>query len=404
MSNMVDPRPPKFIFPALVTVTLIAPLAVHMFIPALPVVKAELDVSDSMAFSTISLVMIVMAFATVVYGGFSDQWGRKPVLLTGLALYTIGAELSWFATDIYTLLAGRILQASGAGCGVVLARAIARDIYGLERIAPVIANLTAAYVLGPTLAPPLGGFMIDGLGWRSIFMLAAFIGLILILLVALYFPETHKPAKRLPGTNRIIVTIWSDYRALLSVPRFTAYALAPGFLSGTFFALATSSAFLATEGLKMPVEEFGLWFLFLPAGFMTGNFISGRIGNRASISLMTISGSLLNVCIVLTMSAILFIGGLSIYALVIPGFMLGIAQGMCLPYAQAGAMHVNPALAGSASGAVTFSQLMVAGISQQICGIVADTTWVPIAIVMFIFSILGLGAAIVAAFTQPKKD
>ncbi|MEK9685310.1 MAG: MFS transporter, partial [Rhodospirillaceae bacterium] len=95
---MVDLRPPKFIFPALVTVTLIAPLAVHMFIPALPVVKAELDVSDSMAFSTISLVMIVMAFATVVYGGFSDQWGRKPVLLTGLALYTIGAELSWFAT------------------------------------------------------------------------------------------------------------------------------------------------------------------------------------------------------------------------------------------------------------------------------------------------------------------
>ena len=84
---------PKFIFPALVTVTLIAPLAVHM-LSALPVVKSDLGVSDSMAYATISWVMIVMAFATVLYGGLSDQWGGRPVLLTGLALYTIGAELS----------------------------------------------------------------------------------------------------------------------------------------------------------------------------------------------------------------------------------------------------------------------------------------------------------------------
>ena len=83
------------------------------------------------------------------------------------------------------------MQAAGAGCGVVLARAIARDIYGMEKIAPVIANLTAAYVLGPTLAPPLGGFMIDALGWRSIFMLATLIGLMLILMVAVYLPETR---------------------------------------------------------------------------------------------------------------------------------------------------------------------------------------------------------------------
>ena len=395
---------PKFIFPALVTVTLIAPLAVHMFIPALPVVKSDLGVSDSMAYATISWVMIVMAFATILYGGLSDQWGRKPVLLTGLALYTIGAELSWFATDIYTLLAGRIMQAAGAGCGVVLARAIARDIYGMERIAPVIANLTAAYVLGPTLAPPLGGFMIDALGWRSIFMLATLIGLMLILMVAVYLPETHRPTNRVRGLSSAFKTIWIEYRTLITVPRFTAYALAPGFLSGTFFALATSSAFLATEGLQMPVEEFGLWFLFLPAGFMTGNFVSGRIGNRVSISTMTIAGSVLNVVIVLTMAAVLFLGGLSIYALVIPGFMLGIAQGMCLPYAQAGAMHVNTALAGSASGAVTFSQLMFAGISQQICGLVSDSTWTPIALVMFVFSLMGLAAALVAAFTLPKSN
>ena len=169
--------PPRFIFPAVVAITFIAPLAIHMIIPALPIIKNDLLVDDTMAFATISLVMVVMAFATVVYGGLSDQWGRKPVLLAGLALYVIGAELSWFATDIYTLLIGRVIQAAGAGCGVVIARAITRDIYGMERIASMIANLTAAYVIGVTLAPPLGGVLIELLGWRSVFMLATIIGL-----------------------------------------------------------------------------------------------------------------------------------------------------------------------------------------------------------------------------------
>ena len=392
---------PRLMFPAVVAITLIAPLAIHMIIPALPIIKNDLLVNDNMAYATISLVMMVMAFATVVYGGLSDQWGRKPVLLAGLALYVIGAELSWFATDIYTLLIGRVTQAVGAGCGVVIARAITRDIYGMKRIAPMIANLTAAYVLGVTLAPPLGGFLIELLGWRSVFMLATLIGLMLILMVKFYFPETHHAKKKTKGVSAIVAEVCRNYRSLLSSLQFTGYALAPGFLSGTFFALATSSAFLATETLNISVEKFGLWFLFLPAGFMIGNFISGQIGNRVRIPFMTVGGSLLNLVIVLTMAVVLLFTELSIYILVIPGFMLGIAQGICLPYAQAGAMHVNQSLAGAASGAVTFSQLILAGISQQICGLTADGTWVPVVLVMFGFAIMGLIAAIMAAFNQP---
>lgn len=398
---MTTKPPPRFIFPALVMITFIAPLAVHMFIPALPVVKADLNIGDEASFATISLVMMVMAFATLVYGGFSDQWGRKPVLLTGLALYAIGAELCWFATDIHTLLAGRIMQGAGAGCGVVLARAIARDVYGMERIAPVIANLTAAYVLGPTIAPTLGGFMIDALGWRSLFMMSGLIGLTLVLLVALYLPETNEPKRRSAGISRIIAGVLRDYRKLLVIPRFTGYALAPGFLSGAFFANATASAYFAIEVLNIPVSTFGIWFLFFPAGFMLGNFVSGRIGNRASITFMTVGGTILNFTILVCMTTWLSQFGLSILAMMIPGFMLGIAQGMCLPYAQAGAMQVDPSLAGSASGAVTFAQLFFAGLGQQLVGFFADGTWVPVVCVMFGFSILAMTAAITAARTQP---
>ena len=110
-----------------------------------------------MAQLTMSLAMLSMAFFTVAYGGLSDRFGRKRVLLGGLVLFTCGAATCMVAANMPMLLAGRILQGAGAGCGVVLARAIARDVYGQDRVAQVIAYLTAAYVLGPMVAPPIGG-------------------------------------------------------------------------------------------------------------------------------------------------------------------------------------------------------------------------------------------------------
>ena len=128
------------------------------------------------------------------------------------------------------------------------------------------------------------------------------------------------------------------------------------------------------------------------------------IGNRASITFMTIGGSLLNFLIIFALWVSHEIWGLSMWMIVIPGFMMGIAQGMCLPYSQAGAMQVNPALAGSASGAVVFCQLFFAGVAEQTVGLVADGTFYPVIIVMLCFSLAAVTAAIVAALTRPKDS
>jgi MFS transporter, DHA1 family, multidrug resistance protein len=214
-------------------------------------------------------------------------------------------------------------------------------------------------------------------------------------------PETcTKPPSAAP-VRTIIRAIWRSYGRLLRVPRFTAYMLLPGFVSGTFFANATASAFLARETLGVPTEIYGLWFLFLPAGFLAGNFMSGRIGNRATITFMTVAGSILNFGIVLAMWGNLSMAGLSMPAMMIPGFMLGIAQGMCLPYAQAGAMQVDRSLAGSASGAVVFSQLFFAGLAQLMMGFVADGSWQPMIAIMLAFAVAAMIAAIVAARSRP---
>jgi MFS transporter, DHA1 family, multidrug resistance protein len=393
--------PPRYIFPLLAAITFIAPLATHMFLPAMPVVKEDFGIGNELAFATLSLTMMTMAFATLVYGGLADQWGRKQVLLGGLVLYTIGATVCWFAPDIWTLLAGRILLGAGAGCGIVLGRAIARDVYGMDRISSVIANLTAAYVLAPLLAPTVGGFLVAWEGWRFLFLAITGIGLILIAAVMFRLPETHYPERHHANLFAIIGGTLKNYGVLMRVPRFSAYALMPGFLSGTFFSLATASSFLAREALGVATEEFGLWFLFLPVGFMTGNLTSGQIGNRASIGFMTLGGTILNLLIVVSLWTAHEFLGLSMLLMVIPGFMLGIAQGMCMPYSQAGAMQVNPSLAGSASGAVVFCQLFFASIGEQTVGLIADGTLYPVMAVMFGFAVAAVIAAIVTALNRP---
>lgn len=388
--------PSWYLFTALALVSFISPVAVHMFMPALPAVRADFAASVGVTQLTISLVMFTMAFATILYGGLSDRFGRRPVLLSGLALYGTGSVLCWLAPDIWTLLAGRIFQGAGAGCGIVLSRAIARDVYGGDRVAQVMAYLTAAYVMGPMLAPPLGGAMVAGLGWRSLFAFATIWAVALIVMVLLLVPETAAPRRE--GRHGLV----AGYGRLLRRPRFTALAIQPGLISGAFFAQATASAFLAIEVAGISAATFGVLFMVYPLGYIAGNFISGQVGSRATVDRMVLLGALTG----LGCAAMLVIGlslwPTSLVALFLPGLFIGVAQGLCLPYAQAGAMAVDPDYAGSASGAVVFSQMFFAALGQQLVGIFADGTWVPLGVVYTGACVLSFGFALLARRYRPR--
>ena len=370
-------RPHWYFFIALVSITFIGPLSLHLFIPAMPAVKEDFGVSTGMAQLTMSLAMLSMAFFTVAYGGLSDRFGRKRVLLAGLVLFTCGAAACMVAANMPMLLAGRILQGAGAGCGVVLARAIARDIYGQDRVAQVIAYLTAAYVLGPMLAPPIGGQLTAVFGWRALFVLASAVGLVVILEVIFCVPETRTRSTALPHS------VFAGYKSLLRRPRFVGFMLQPGLLSAAFYTQATAASFLAAEHLGADAAKIGLWFFAFPVGFMAGSFISGRIGANRSIEFMTTLGGVIGVANGALLAGWLYFGGLSIAALYIPGMFVSLAQGLSMPYAQAGAMGVDTELAGSAAGAVVFSQLFWPAALQQLTGLLADGTWVPMAAVHF---------------------
>jgi len=388
---MTAAKPGPLFALALASISLIGPLAVHLFMPVIPAVKAALGLSDALAQLTFSVALFGMAFATLVYGSLSDRYGRRPVLLSGLALFLVGSVLSAIATSVVPLLLGRLIQAVGAGCGVTLGRAIAQDVYGRERLVKAIAYLTMAYTIGPMISPIVGGVLIDAFGWRSVFGFALLLGGVIALGAYVAVFESRPPSAGEPRGGNVL----RDYAALLRHARFTAFVLHSGFLTGSFLVAATAASSLMKDLLQRPSAEFGFYFLLFPFGFLSGNFITSRIGNRAANETMVLAGSLLMAAAVATQSALLFGGHVTPLVLFAPGFFITLAQGISLPYAQSGAMATDVKLAGTAAGIGVFVQNFCGAAFAQLYGLFADGTVTPLMQTTAITALCGLVAGAV---------
>jgi DHA1 family bicyclomycin/chloramphenicol resistance-like MFS transporter len=371
---------------ALGLIALITPLAVHLFFPVIPAVKAALGLSDAHAQFTFSIALFGMAFATLFYGSSSDRYGRRPMLLSGLSLFLIGSVISAMAETANTLLLGRLVQAIGAGCALTLVRAIARDAYRADQLVKAIAYLTMFGTLGPMVSPFIGGLLTDMFGWRSVFGFALAAGAAITLTAYFVTVETHPPAKR----DKRDASILQAFSALFRRLRFNAFVLNTGFNTGAFMVMASASASLMTELLHRPATEFGLYFLLFPVGFFAGNFISTRIGNRASIEAMVLYGSVLAVASVAVQAVVLFNGWVSPSTLFVPGFFITMAQGISMPYAQVGAMAEVPRFAGTAAGIGVFMQNFCAAVFSQLYGVFADGTPRPMVMIALLCGFLTL--------------
>lgn len=375
---------------ALGAITLIGPLAIHLFLPVMPAVKTAFAISDAVVELTFSVTLFTMAIVTLFYGSLSDRYGRRPVLLSGLALFVIGSALAAFATSVTLLIVGRVIQAVGAGCGLTLSRAIARDVYGPETLVKAIAYLTMAYTIGPMIAPPLGGALMDVLGWRAAFWFALLVGAAILVGAYLILFETRHAGDM--GARR--GPVLRDYTILLRQGRFVAYVVQSGAMSFAFFGIAAASPLLMKDSLGQSGTEYGLYFMLFPLGYMSGNWISSHLSGRAPIDHMVLIGSILAFLVLGGQAALILAGHLSPLLIFLPGGMTSFAQGLSLPNAQAGAMRVEPTLAGTAAGLGVFAQMFLAAISSELYGIMADGTPSPMIILTMSGMVLALGAAI----------
>ena len=376
---------------ALGMVALIGPLAVHLFFPVIPAVKAAFALSDALAQFTFSIALIGMGAATLAYGTLADRLGRRPVLLSGLGLFLAGTVVSAAAASMPMLVAGRLVQAVGAGCGITLVRTIARDAYGPERLVRAIAYLTMFYATGPMVAPVVGGVLVDTFGWRSVFAFALFAGAAITAVVYAVVYETRPPGEPAGRGN-----VLAGYAELFAQPRFTALVLQTGFATATFMTVASASSTLMKELLGRPATEFGLYFALLPIGFMSGTMISSRLGNRAPTEAMVLAGSLLCLTAVVVQAALLLTLPPAPLMFFLPGAVVTMAQGIALPYAQAGAMATIPRLAGTAAGVGVFVQQLCGAGFAQLYGMIADGTPRPMIVVTTLSATLGVVAGGVA--------
>jgi MFS transporter, DHA1 family, multidrug resistance protein len=398
--SQMTSRPPNLLFaPVLASISLIGPLVIHLYFPVIPVVKVALGLSDAEAQFTFSVALFCMAFATLGYGTLSDRYGRRPLLLSGLAIFLCGSVVAIAANSFAMMVVARSLQAIGAACGVTLVRAIASDVYGPGRLVKAIAYLTMFYTLGPMVSPMVGGLLIDTLGWRSVFGFALLIGSVILTGAFFAVPET-KSLERRAQTG-----ILRSYLELLGQIRILAFVMQSGFSTGTFLVIATAASGFMKELLDRPSIEFGLYFLMFPFGFLCGNFISSRLSGRVMNEKMVIAGATLSLAAVGAQSGFLLFGFINPLVLFLPGFFVTMAQGISLPFGQAAAMSVNPHLVGMAAGLGVFMQNLGGAAFAQLYGLLSNGTPEPLILTTAITAVLSLIAGaipFVLLLRQPR--
>ncbi|MCZ6861166.1 MAG: multidrug effflux MFS transporter [Alphaproteobacteria bacterium] len=384
---MSRPGSPLFLF-VLVALTALGPMSMQIFLPALPAIRNEFAVTGAAAQATLSVSMLAIALSTLVYGPLSDRFGRRPIIIFGLVVYLVGSVMCAVAPDIWVLVSGRALQGAGGASGMVLARAIVRDVYSRERSAAVIAYLTTAMAVAPMAAPAIGGVLTEFVSWRANFAFVGLIGLAIGVLVLVRLTETHTEREREFGFGGML----RGFGCLLAQPIFCGYAFNAAFSLSVFFAFISGAPYVMVDILHRPASEYGFYFILTAIGFMSGSFVAARISERMGIDRMILAGSTLSLVTVVGTAGLLAAGLWHPLTLFGPASVAAFATGLSMPNAQAGAISVNPKAAGTASGLLGFIQMAVgAGVAQTV-GTIHDGTPYPMIAVMLACAGLGLAA------------
>jgi DHA1 family bicyclomycin/chloramphenicol resistance-like MFS transporter len=311
----------------------------------------------------------------------SDRFGRRPVVLAGLALAVIASLAAIAASSIGTLIAARIFQAAGASTGIVIGRAIIRDLYDRDRAAGMIGLVTTAMVIAPMVSPLVGGILDTAFGWEAIFVFITLMSGTVLAWAVLMLPETHHTR-----VSASPAALGREWRALLGNAKFHAYVLAGALGSAPFFTFIGGGPHVVITLMGRSSAEYGLWFALSSFGYMVGNFTVSRLAQRVSLDAMIMTGIVLGLGGAVLM-AVLFIvfpqgGPLTVF---LPQFIISYGNGLLLPNAIAGAVSIRPEAAGTASGLTGFVQMATGAAAAQAISMLlpGGSTAMPMALMMF---------------------
>ncbi len=370
----------------LAAVSALGPVGMQILLPALPVIKQKFYVTNDVAQLTLSLSMLAIAIGTLVYGPLSDKFGRKRVMLVGIIITIFGSIVCFVADSIMLLISGRFIQAFGGAVGLVLARAIVRDVYGPEEAARVIATLVMVMVVLPMMSPALGGELMQRFGFESVFIVIAFASAIAFVFLFLWLPETLAKPVPFEGVKSMLMT----FSKLFASRVFCGYAFCVTFVSVVFFSFISAAPEIMVSVLKRPPTEYGYYFIMIPAGFMTGNYVARHYGRTISIDNMIAIGASIGVFGIVLALLLQTLGMSSPVALFLPIALAVFGNGITLPNAQAAAINEFPEYAGTASGLTGFLQMAVSSVAAQAVALIFNGTVYPLLGLMLVASIISL--------------
>lgn len=361
----------------IIAMVALGPLSTDLYLPSLPALREIFATDVERAQLTLSVFVAGFAIAQLAYGPLSDRYGRRPVLLGGIALFAAASVACTLATTIGQLVAARLLQAIGACAGPVLGRAIVRDLYGREAAARALAYVGAAMTLAPAVGPTLGGYLHAWFGWRASFAALAAFGTALLAAVALLLGETNR--HRNPEATRP-ARLAANYRRLLAHGRWRGYALCIAASFAGLFSFISGSPYVLIGILGVEPQHFGLCFLAMVGGYLAGSLAAGRWTSRIGLDRMIGAGGAIAAAAGTLVAGFALAGNLGIATLLAPMFAYALAAGLVLPNAQAGGIGPFPEMAGAASALLGFVQMSVAALAGYAVAAFHDGTAVPMTV------------------------
>ena len=356
--------------------TAMGPLAIDMYLPALPTIARDLETSAAAVQVSLAVYFVGIALGQAFYGPLSDRWGRKPALYFGLTLFLVSSIGCALVDSVESLVVLRFLQALGGCAPLVVPRAVVRDYFDQQESARMLSVLILVMGLAPILAPLVGGQLLVNFGWRSVFWLLAGYGLFWLAIVFFFLPESLPAARR---QRQRLSEVLRIYAGLMRDRAYMGYVLSGGLIFSGLLAYIAGSPFIFIELFDVPPERFGLFFGANAVGIIGASQVNRWLARR--IDAHRIVSFVLPVAmtagLVLLLDAYTGFGGFA--GILVPLFCFIACHGFVMPNTTALAMAPHGKVAGSASALLGTLQFVLGATAGALVGLLGNGTAVPFA-------------------------
>jgi len=386
--------PPHFL--TLVILTAISVLSLNMFLPSLSNISHEFETAYWIVSLSVSGYLGISAVLQIIMGPLSDRWGRRPILLAGVAIFSAASVGCWIAPNIGVFLVCRMLQGAVIA-GMALSRAVIRDMAPPHEAARMMGYVAMVMALAPMLGPVLGGVIDQAFGWRMTFLVFALLGVAVFVVAWIDLGETNvRPSET-------FFKQFKTYPELFGSGLFWGHVLCQSFSVGAFYVFLAGAPLVGEVIFGLTPTQVGIGMGTITGGFVVGNYFTGRFVLRYSLGTMMVAGRTITVLGV--GAGLLFISLSYMHPVIWFGsvIFIGVGNGLTLPASNSGAMSVRPDLAGSASGLSGAVVVAVGSFLTFLTGAVLTqaTGAFVLMFILMVVSVLGLISALYVRAVEP---